>query len=126
MIESALQILQHVLPFLCMKHTQLAHILWASILKPGDICVDATPGNGHDSLALATLALGTVPGKLHIFDIQTTALENTRKQLLDIPENQLSFHQMCHSRLLEVVAPKSVKLIVFNLGYLPGGDKSIT
>lgn len=108
------------------SHLDIAHMFWQKIVQPGDTVIDATAGNGHDSLFLAGLALNDPAGRLIAFDIQKSALENTKERLKDFPEAQIALYQMCHSRISEVASPKSVKLIAFNLGYLPGGDKSLT
>lgn len=108
------------------SHLDIAHTFWQKIVCHGDTVIDATAGNGHDSLFLASLALGDSGGKLIALDIQKSAIDNTKCRLKDFPEKQISLYEMCHSRLKEVAAPESVKLIAFNLGYLPGGDKSLT
>jgi hypothetical protein len=36
------------------------------------------------------------------------------------------FYESCHSKFPDEILPNSVKLIVYNLGYLPGGDKKLT
>jgi hypothetical protein len=103
-------------------HLQLAHTLWASHLKKSDSVVDATIGNGHDFVYLASL-LGP-DGALTGFDIQKEALKKTRLKLakVDPPLPQITLHHACHSTLKGACHT----LIVYNLGYLPGGDKSIT
>ena len=104
-----------------LSHLNIAHKFWEMVLAPGDLAVDATAGNGHDSLFLA----GLIPeGTLHAFDIQEEALEATRNRLAGF--SKVFIHNMCHSRMAEVIAPQSAKVIAFNLGYLPGGDKSRT
>ncbi|HXF29803.1 MAG TPA: class I SAM-dependent methyltransferase [Chlamydiales bacterium] len=102
------------------SHIDLSHALWKKLILPGDIAVDATAGNGHDSLYLATLPLQ----KLFIFDIQKEAIAATRKRLKDV-SIPLLFHECCHSKLDEVIQERSIKLVVYNLGYLPGSDKQI-
>ena len=104
----------------------LAHHFWKGLLiTSGDVAIDATCGNGKDSLALAQL-LQPLDGKLLCIDIQEKAIENTRallqKELPDFARN-VHFYQQSHEKL---PATNAVKLIVFNLGYLPSGDKSLT
>ncbi|MBS0635524.1 MAG: class I SAM-dependent methyltransferase [Verrucomicrobia bacterium] len=101
-----------------LTHIQIAHLLWQQVVKPGDTVIDATAGNGHDSLFLASLG-----AKVIAFDIQPQAIENTRTRLGSF---DITLHNICHSRMKEVVSNEAIKLVVFNLGYLPGGDKSIT
>lgn len=103
-----------------------AHHLWEKLVRPGDCVVDATCGNGKDTLVLARLIGET--GTLVGLDIQEAALTQTRTLL----EKELSQEQLDRTHLLlqshETFPPlaKKPKLIVYNLGYLPGGDKKIT
>ena len=94
-------------------------------LRPGDVAVDCTMGNGNDTAFLSE-SVGP-EGKVYAFDIQEAALESTRAHLqaLSCPENYTLIHAS-HHRILEFVkeAPKAV---MFNLGYLPGsGKKQVT
>lgn len=107
-------------------HLQLAHETWAKLVQAGDTVVDATCGNGHDARILAALALGRNQGRLILFDRQEQALQKSLQNLHDMPLEQIEAHNLCHSKMDTVIAPHSCKLIVFNLGYLPGGDKSYT
>jgi len=93
-------------------------------IKEGICAVDFTMGNGHDTLFLSK-AIGE-NGKLYAFDIQDQALENTRKRLQDSGcyENY-TLIKASHSLVKDYVKTK-IDVGVFNLGYLPGGDKSIT
>ena len=59
-------------------------------------------------------------------DIQAEAIESTKGRLSDEEMRSVEFVQGCHSRFPEKIAETSVKLIVYNLGYLPGGEKSKT
>jgi len=111
-------------------HLALAHAYWKSHLRPGDLAIDATCGNGHDTCALAKLLLGHSESLLLSFDIQTAALENAEALLQSsVPKEFLPrvlFQRRCHSEIDQIPLPHFPKLIVYNLGYLPGGDKSIT
>jgi hypothetical protein len=102
------------------SHIDLAHRYWQHIVQPGDIVVDATCGNGQDTLFLD----GLQPSRLYALDIQEDALVNTRTLLGD--SKSVTYHLGCHSQFPEEIQSKSVKLIVYNLGYLPGGDKTLT
>jgi len=105
------------------SHLDLAHDYWRRLVTSSDIVVDATCGNGYDSAFLLTLQ----PTKLIVFDIQDIALHATKKRIDTISHaSTVTYHQMCHSKIDEVAARESVKLIVYNLGYLPGGNKTIT
>jgi SAM-dependent methyltransferase len=103
----------------------LAHHFWKELLTPGDVVIDATCGNGKDSLVLATL-LQPLDGKLFCIDIQEKAIENTKSLLHKEKPEFFSFVRFYHRSHENLPKLDSVKLIVFNLGYLPAGDKSIT
>lgn len=112
------------------SHIDLAHSLWEKAIKPGDIVIDATCGNGHDTLALAKMALTSTSGCLFALDKQTAAIDSCQNHLSkQLPKNiyeKISFILGCHSRFPLELAPESVSLIVYNLGYLPRGDKTMT
>jgi SAM-dependent methyltransferase len=102
-------------------HLSLSKEYWLSHLAPDDFAIDATCGNGHDTLFLSQrLPQGTV----FALDIQERALSNTKK-LLSTVKNVQYFCQS-HDQLDLLPIPRPPHLIVYNLGYLPGGDKSIT
>ena len=105
-------------------HIDLAHSFWKKIVSPGDTVVDATCGNGFDSLILAKLALHNNQGHLFCFDIQNQAIEATKGKLKEYP--QVTYIHGSHSTIKEVLQDTQAKLIVYNLGYLPGAAKSIT
>ena len=93
----------------------------AEQVQPGDICIDATMGNGNDTILLSSLCKET--GHVYAFDIQEQALAHTRQRLLDadVPQNYTLLLES-HTNMDHYVQPESVSCIVFNLGYLPGGD----
>lgn len=110
-----------------MLHSPLrfAHHLFGQTISSGDTVVDATVGNGNDTVKLAQL-VGKY-GKVYGFDIQESAIKETEKKLYLTGLNyQVELHQKGHEHIKEVI-PKSADLsaVVFNLGYLPKGDKSI-
>ena len=90
------------------------------ILQEGDCAVDATAGNGHDTLKLSN-AVGA-EGKVYAFDIQQQAIDSAKGQpyLYD----NVQFVTASHSRMDEYVV-STPKLVIFNLGYLPGGDHTL-
>ena len=97
-----------------------AHFITDQV-QPGDICIDATMGNGNDTILLSSLCKET--GHVYAFDIQEQALAHTRQRLLDAdaPQNYTLLLES-HTNMDHYVQPESVSCIVFNLGYLPGGD----
>ena len=107
---------------LCERPTETAHILVRECVKPGDRVVDATIGNGHDTVFLADLVgpSGHVDG----FDIQDEALESARLKLLDPLCDHVTLHSVGHEKIADLVEPQ-VQAVMFNLGHLPGGDKRL-
>ncbi len=100
-----------------------SHDYVKSIVRHGDIVVDATAGNGNDTVFLAELVGDN--GKVYSFDIQEKALEKTRKKLAD--KGLLQRVQLINEghQNMDSYITGSVKAVMFNLGYLPGGDHSI-
>jgi hypothetical protein len=107
-------------------HLELAKWHWKRHLEPGDVAVDATCGNGHDALFLAKMGLST----LFALDIQATAIEKTgrllREHLNEEEMQRVVLCRMSHEDLRNVDGMTAPRLIVYNLGYLPGGDKTAT
>lgn len=107
---------------------QQAHLAVAAVVEPGDIVIDATVGNGHDTLFLATQV--GVSGKVYGFDIQAAALDSAYQRLQQAGQAaQVSLYHAGHevmAMLLPQSAAGRVKAVMFNLGYLPGGDKQRT
>ncbi len=89
------------------------------------ICIDATVGNGNDALKIIKKL--SLEGKFYGFDIQKEAINNTIKLLKHnglfgdnvqlIQDNHMKFSKYVNSK---------IDFFIMNLGYLPGGDKSIT
>jgi predicted methyltransferase len=108
--------------------TEVAQQAVRSVLGPGDLTVDATVGNGHDTLFLAGKV---VPGGHVIgFDIQPQAIEQTHARLLAVGLDADVTLQLCgHERMREQLPAGwagRVSAVMFNLGYLPGSDKCLT
>ncbi|WP_430610659.1 tRNA (mnm(5)s(2)U34)-methyltransferase [Enterococcus sp. DIV0876] len=100
-----------------------SHTLLKEIVQPGHIVVDATMGNGFDTELLATLV--GPKGHVFAFDIQEQALAATRQRLA---EKELLSHVSLIHRGHEHVADYvdgPIQAAIFNLGYLPRGDKGI-
>ncbi|GFQ01829.1 putative rRNA methylase ytqb [Phtheirospermum japonicum] len=113
------------------KATEVAHAVWKNVVRKGDLVVDATCGNGYDTLALLRLiADDKRRGRVFAMDLQKDALESA-SSLLDrsVTDNErklVELYAMCHSKMEELVPNgDAVRLVAFNLGYLPGGDKKI-
>lgn len=102
-------------------HIDLAHIYWKNFLKKTDNAIDATCGNGHDLLFLTEII---DEGTLFAFDIQKEAIENSKKLLAQNSVTNVCFYHNSHNNFSMIKCP--IHLIVYNLGYLPGGNKTIT
>ena len=104
------------------RPTELAHAILRGFLQDGDIAVDATAGNGHDTVFLARL-VGT-GGRVIAYDIQEQALARTKVRLdaEGLGERVLLRHAS-HSRIADDLAAGSAAAVMFNLGYLPGDDR---
>ncbi|WP_375793056.1 SAM-dependent methyltransferase [Chlamydia sp. 12-01] len=103
---------------------RLSHEIFQEVLTPGDTVVDATCGNGKDCLILARLLEGK--GQLIAYDVQKEALDKASllctRSLSPEERSIIEFKEMSHEHINEAGA----KLVHYNLGYLPNGDKSIT
>lgn len=115
MSRHSLQHLPGILPF--------AHDLLRRALRPGDRAVDATAGNGHDTVLLAQ-CVGE-QGHVYAFDVQADALAATQDRLQQAGlQERVTLIADSHAHLCEHVVP-GLQAAVFNLGYLPGSDKTV-
>jgi Putative rRNA methylase len=106
----------------------LAHDYVRRVLLPGDLAVDATVGNGHDTLFLAN-CVGSA-GKVVGCDIQPVALQQASARLraagvLERVELLLLGHERLAGWFAAAAADVRVKAAMFNLGYMPGTDHSL-
>lgn len=109
-----------------------------SYLREGDTAIDTTCGNGHDTLALAQ-AVGR-NGRILAIDLQEEAILASKGLLSAHQIDNVDFVQGSFVHLEEhwrawmenmergmtAEMASAPKVIVFNLGYLPGGDKKVT
>lgn len=102
------------------RSVQLAHEIVSARVESGDTVVDATVGNGHDTVFLAKRVGPT--GKVFGFDVQEEAISGTRERIGS--SEVVDLYQMSHALMADVINGP-VKAIMFNLGYLPSGDKSL-
>jgi hypothetical protein len=105
-------------------HIELAHSYWEKLLHKGDLTIDATCGNGHDTCKLAEILQSKGGGQVIGIDIQQEALERTKGLL--ISKNLTGVDLFCQSHANFPAVSSPVRLIVYNLGYLPRGDKQLT
>ncbi|MBN3490799.1 class I SAM-dependent methyltransferase [Acholeplasma equirhinis] len=99
------------------KITDLAHELLETEITKDSVIVDATAGNGNDTKFLAERVK-----HVYTFDIQESALNQTRTLTKDF--KNITYIHDTHEHILKYV--QNFDGVVFNLGYLPGGDKKIT
>ncbi|MDR2540053.1 MAG: class I SAM-dependent methyltransferase [Chlamydiales bacterium] len=108
------------------SHLELARFYWKMTLQPGDWVIDATCGNGKDILQLGKCSLGGIIG----LDKQQIAIENTTTLVKNhLQEDQhKKIHLFCtsHIHFPSLAYKHPIRLIIYNLGYLPGSDKKIT
>jgi SAM-dependent methyltransferase len=101
----------------------LSHLLLHSFVRDGHGAVDATCGNGHDTLLLARLV--GQGGHVWGFDIQQQALAETGRRLAEAElSSRVTLLHTGHEELARHVAVP-VRVVLFNLGYRPGGDRTI-
>ncbi|PSQ95141.1 MAG: hypothetical protein BRD55_11495 [Bacteroidetes bacterium SW_9_63_38] len=107
---------------------EFAHTLATRALRPGSVAVDATIGNGHDTLVLAQ-AVGA-NGRVHGFDVQAPALEQTRARVrAEGGSDRVSLHRVSHEHMGRYVPDAvhgAVDAVTFNVGYLPGSESNLT
>lgn len=99
------------------KITDVNKIFLEKIIEKGDTVIDATMGNGYDTVYLGNLVGEN--GKVYAFDVQEEALISTRKKVIrDNMEDRVELILDGHENLDKYVK-ENVSCIVFNLGYLP-------
>lgn len=103
--------LKRIIPF--------AHSIIEDYIRKDDSVIDATCGNGHDTLFLATLA-----NHVYSYDIQASAIESTTLLLNKHQINNVTLINESHESFHSVTI--NPKVIMYNLGYLPGSDKTVT
>ena len=102
---------------------------WASeligpALYPGVVAVDATMGNGRDTLWLCE-QVGEA-GRVYAFDVQPEAVARTRERLEDAGvADRATLFCTGHENMAGTV-PEDVDAVMFNLGWLPGAAHAVT
>ena len=92
-------------------------------ISEGDVVVDATCGNGNDTVFLSHLV--GIGGKVISFDVQRAAICKTKARLEEAGIENVSLILDGHENVLTYISSE-ISAAVFNLGYLPGSDKTIT
>lgn len=102
--------------------TKMAHKFILPQLANATLVIDATAGNGNDTLFLAKNS--SAETTVWAFDIQPQAIANTRLLL-----EKHGFHNKVrlildnHANIANYIS-HPIDIAMFNLGYLPGGDHS--
>ncbi|MHC1695349.1 MAG: class I SAM-dependent methyltransferase [Eubacteriales bacterium] len=102
---------------------ETAKSLLLPALRPDGVYVDFTMGNGHDTVFLSKTA---PQGHIYAFDIQPAALESTSARLRSegCPDN-VTLICDSHAKVGDYIK-EPLDGGLFNLGWLPGGDRGIT
>jgi len=103
-----------------------AHHLLTESVQKGETVVDATCGNGYDSLFLSNIV--GEKGQVLAFDIQAQAIQSTKEKLIEEERTNVTLIHDGHENLQDyLVIQKNLKIggAIFNLGYLPRSDKTI-
>ncbi len=107
------------------RPTELAWMTLREVIREGDLVIDATAGNGHDTVFLAE-AVGD-GGRVLALDVQESAIRSARKRVGDAGlEARVGFHLTSHARMAEHAGEGLVSAVMFNLGYQPGEDHEVT
>lgn len=102
----------------------VVHAFWRAHLHPGAFAVDATAGNGHDTLLLCRLVGPS--GRVLAMDIQPRAVAATNARLAAAGLSGTGRAVLAsHAGLAAWAAPGSADAVVFNLGYLPGAAHGV-
>jgi len=111
-------------PFVLRNARHLAADYMARIIRPGDSVVDATMGNGKDTLFLAELVGES--GHVYAFDVQQEAVARTRERVEEAGfEGRTTLILAGHETMAQHV-PQGVSAVMFNLGWLPGAQHIVT
>lgn len=106
-----------------MQGVEFSHWVFKKFLENNKVLVDATCGNGNDTLFLKELI--EPQGKLFAFDIQRKAIEITKSKFKDKDFNfDIEFINDGHENL-DLYIDRNIDGIIYNLGFLPGSEKNI-
>lgn len=108
------------------RATNIIHMFLRNKISEGDVVIDATLGNGYDTLFLLK-QIGD-RGSLYAFDIQEKAIEATKQLLINenisLASNNINLILDGHEHMGKYIQVP-VDVVMFNLGYLPGSNKKI-
>lgn len=107
------------------RPTSLAWTLLRGSIHDGDLAIDATAGNGHDTVFLAECVGQN--GRVLAFDVQPAAIRSASERVEAAGFSpRVELHQESHAVMATHAKPGSVAAVMFNLGYLPGEDHQLT
>lgn len=102
---------------------QYAKTLLSQSINVGDIAVDATAGNGHDTLFLTELVGEN--GHVYAFDIQQQAIDSTLNRLMEKGVSHLATVILDGHEHISQYVQQEIGGAIFNLGYLPGANHHV-
>src|SRR5690625_7450727 len=108
--------LKRVIPF--------AHQLIQEVVRPGESVIDATCGNGHDTVMLSKATGET--GKVYAFDVQSKAIEKTEERLATASLNNVQLIHDGHENVSNYLEEREqLAGAICHVGYLAGRDKTV-
>ncbi len=102
------------------KNSETARMIWERYINEDSVAIDMTCGNGNDTLYLAERCRF-----VYGIDIQEEAINNTDMLLKKDGLDNYELIKCDHKDIRDYINEKA-DLIVYNLGYLPKGNKDIT
>lgn len=104
--------------------TEFTHFIWSGFISEGMKVLDATVGQGQDAEYICRKIGET--GNFEGIDLQNIAVEKTRERLSQCGLSNFTLICMDHSEIESLYATETFDMMVYNLGYLPMADKTIT
>lgn len=111
-------------PFVLRNARHLAADYMIRTVQPGDSVVDATMGNGKDTLFLCGLVGET--GHVYAFDVQEEAVRRTQERVGEAGFAARTTLLLAGHETMARHVPQGVKAVMFNLGWLPGAQHIVT
>lgn len=103
----------------------MAQQILSAIIREGDLAIDATAGNGHDTAFLAECVGSS--GRVLAFDVQEAAITAARSKVAKAGFGpRVEFFHESHETMGSHATDNGVAAVMFNLGYLPGDDHELT
>lgn len=103
---------------------EFSHYLLQESVRNGDLVIDATCGNGHDTLFLSKLVGDH--GNVLAFDIQLQAIKRTKARLVEHSRRNVEVIHDSHAKVEQYIVPDQlIGGAIFNLGYLPQSNKKV-